>query len=466
MSWTDLEIGTQRLFFCMITETVAGSMFVIIFLLLEKMPRWKNSRLKLWWIKSALLMYLIPFAMVIVIGSRIDVDISLQRYVLLSEFLWVSTGMMQRVYIVLGIIWLLGLTIGIVFRIIQYWKIKVILKGNVTVERGFQKIIEENKEKLKGKKVEFYQNDRIQYPITVGDIKPQIILPIKAYTEKELYMILEHEMNHVKSHDLIWKKAGLLVTFIHWWNPTVYILLERLILQEEIECDIRTCENNNNFTMKEYGLYLAGMQEGSDDMIFASALYKSKKDLFRRLEGMVKGKKYRKSTAIISCFILAMLSMIPSYAASEGMAKVNERWIAETEVLVEEEEVDYRAIEKTDTVSATENIEEIEVATENTVGVLSTEVRLESTINSNTRVLYGWQYMQAGDVVFVYANCSDSGIVYRIGIRDSKGNLRYQEGNGSLDHVFDISTDGDYTVYIENRSNKSAQVTGYAIYPN
>lgn len=76
-------------------------------------------------------------------------------------------------------------------------------------------------------------------------------------------MILEHEMNHILRGDLIWKKLGLLVTFIHWWNPLAYILLEKLILQEEIECDIKTCDNNTNFTPREYGYYLSGMPEGT-----------------------------------------------------------------------------------------------------------------------------------------------------------------------------------------------------------
>ena len=77
-----------------------------------------------------------------------------------------------------------------------------------------------------------------------------------------------------------------------------------------------------------------------------------------------------------------------------------------------------------------------------------------------------WQEMKKGDQIMASAKCSDSSIVYRIGIKDSDGGLTYAEGSGSLSHIFTIESDGKYTVYVENRSNKSMQVTGRASYPD
>lgn len=465
MNWSNISILAQRCFFCAATAAVAGSALVIILLLLERIPRWKNSRLHLVWIKMAQILYLFPIAAVSVVGSRIDFSFGFADHI--STFWTVTTSLMQKIYGIITGIWLTGMLIGIFFRIAQYCKLKRILRGNIPVTDDMcRNLIQKYKKNYKLKQVEVYQNDFVCCPISVGIFRPRVILPLKNYKEKELHMILGHEMNHIRKCDLFWKKSGLLVTFIHWWNPLAYILLYKLILREEIDCDIKTCEDSTDFTMKEYGLYLSGMDENQNNMVFSSALCKSNKDIFRRLEGMVKGEKYKKWTAVISCLILSFLATVPSYAASEGMARLNEAWIAETEVATEESAIDFEKLEKTEYAALDEGIEEIDLTLEDGIAPLSVAITLDNTISPNTRLLYSWQEMQEGDKVFVSANCSNGNIVYRIGIRDYSGHLTYVEGSGSLDHIFTIASDGKYTVYVENRSDTSMKVTGSASYIN
>ena len=218
--------------------------------------------------------------------------------------------------------------------------------------------------------------------------------------------------------------------------------------------------------MKEYGYYLAGIPEDENDMVFASALSKSKKDLIRRLEGMARGKNCTKRMAVVSCVILSMLAMIPSYAASENMAQMNERWIEETTIEREHEPVDYDALELHGHVDDDPDVVEIDL-TEDGVEPVSALVTLDRTINPMTRVVYRYQNMNAGNVIAVIANCSDSSITYRIGIRDEDGIVDYRQGTGSQNHMFTIDKAGRYSVYVENRSSsKSMKVTGSAMYPN
>lgn len=465
MSWTRLAVEMQNLCWCMGTASVAGSVLVLMLLLVSKIEKLQNSRLQLLWMKVALLCYLLPLPTVLVIGTR--TGIASHGFVWTSDFWLASTQPMKKVYMSITCIWMVGLAAGVVFRIFQYRKLSNILKGNIPVEDELCiKMTKEYQKKYHLSHVQFYQNDSILFPICTGSLEPQIILSVQKYSEKELHMIMEHELSHVKHHDLLWKKIGLTVTFIHWWNPFPYILLRKLILQEEIECDIRTCENNRHFTMKEYGYYLAGIPEDENDMVFASALSKSKKDLIRRLEGMARGKKYTKRMAVVSCMTLAMLAMIPSYAASEGMARMNERWIEETTIGRELETVDYDALEIHGHVTDDPDVVEIDL-TEEGVAPASALVTLDRTINPMTRVLYRYQNMNAGNKIAVIASCSDSNIIYRIGIRNKAGNFDYIQGSGSMDHVFTIDKEGEYTVYVENRSNsKSMTVTGSATYPN
>lgn len=465
MNWIELALAAQRIFLYASTTAVAGSIAAVLLILIEKIPNWKYSQMKMTAIKTALILFLLPLVSIGVVNSRRYMPF--HRNFQLSELGKVVTLPMQKVYLAIMCIWLMGLIPGVVFRLIQYQKLKHILAENIPIDdETCKKLIERYKEKNHLNQVKFYQNDLICYPVAVNSFRPQIVLPQKKYTEKELHMILEHEMNHILRGDLIWKKLGLLVTFIHWWNPLAYILLEKLILQEEIECDIKTCDNNTNFTPREYGYYLSGMPEGTEDMFFASALCKSKKDLFKRLECMARRKKCKKWVSIMSCLILLIFTGVPSYAASEGIARANEKWIEKTEIPTEVGEIDFGVMESNSTVAEETDVEEIDLTLINEIESISTDITLDCKIKANTRVLYKWQDMQAGDEVVVSAKCSDSNIVYRIGIRDTAGNLFYRQGSGNMSHIFEISSDGEYTVFVENRSSSAMQVTGWVKYSN
>ena len=463
MNWIDFGIIPQNLFYGMVTSSAAGSFLVILILLLELSEKFRNSRLKLPWIKIAQLLFLLPVATIFVIYTRALTDGAELAWS--SDFWRVSTVPMRKFYAVLTAIWMSGMLFGLSFRIKQYWKLRTILKGNILVEDPqCEVLIVWYKDKYGLKKIEFYQNDMVTFPMTTGSFRKKIILPIKDYTEKELYMILEHEINHVKSYDLLWKKIGLFITFIHWWNPFSYILLRKLILQLEIECDIKTCENNDHFSMKEYGYYLAGMEEEKNDLIFLSALSKPKKGIIRRLEGMVNGKKCKKWMVAVSCTVLVVAASIPSYAAAEGFARMNEEWISETEVEVEVPMM-IPLLEMTSHVDFDEVVE-IDVSDEVECQVFrsSTAVDLNRSINGNTRVVYATRTMQAGNKVTFTASCSDSSIVYRVGIRDQAGNLTYVQGSGNITHTFTIPSNGSYAAYVENRSSKTMKVTGNVSY--
>lgn len=462
MNWTDLLIKIQMFFFYAASMAVAGSMAVVFLKLLKRSKTWKYSRMKILWIKIALLLFLLPLSTIATMIPRIGV--SGNGIVYYSEFGLTLTKPMQGPYIVLALVWIVGLVPGIIFRSIQYLKLKRIMAGNIPVEDAdMQEMIVVYQEKFSKYQVEFYQNDLLEFPITVKSFHSQVILPVKRYTKKELHMVLEHEMNHIRRKDLIWKKIGLLAVFLHWWNPLVYILLNELILQLEIECDIETCNNNHQFTMKEYGQYLTGMPEKEEDMVFVSALCKSKKDLFWRLETMARRKKCHKSTMVLCGTILLLTASIPSYAAAEGIAKSHEKWISDTEISVRAEKVDYHVMEKTTTAeeAAEETVEEIDFSNE--TEAVSNLVTLDHTINSNTRLLYQKKMAQKGDEILISIKCSKSDAVYRIGLKDSDGNLTWREGSGKISHIFEITSTGSYTLYVENRNSFPIEITGNVI---
>lgn len=59
----------------------------------------------------------------------------------------------------------------------------------------------------------------------------------------QMHMILEHEMNHIRNRDLLWKRFYLAVLGIHWFNPLVYLLAKKEIYLEEVICDRQSVEH-------------------------------------------------------------------------------------------------------------------------------------------------------------------------------------------------------------------------------
>ena len=465
MNWIDMALFAQRFLFCMTSATVAGSVLVLAVLMLEKISSWEDSRLYLIWLKIATLLYLLPIAAVLVMVLRMD--FLGERIVWTSPFGMVLTFPMKIAYGIAAGVWCIGWLRGMIVRMKEYHGLVVALHGNVPVDDDkCVKLFEQYKNEYRRKKVELYQNDLLEVPITVGIWKPKIILPYKSYEEKELHMILRHEINHVEAGDLFWKRLNLLVTFLHWWNPFSYLLLKRMVLRQEMARDRETCEANAYFTMKEYGAYLSGLEMTREDKVFLSSLGSSQNEIVWRIEALVKGKKTKKWVAVVSCMTLTVLSVVPSYAAAEGIARTNEVWIEATEVAVKEELIDWSSFEKTGVVTEAEDVVEIDLTTEGGVNTVSQLVILDGTINPKHRVLYQWQDMEVGDVIAVIVNCADKFPVYHIGIRDEDGNLTYVEGSGKLSHLFTITTTGRYTVYVENRSNVAIDITGSATYPH
>lgn len=461
MLLTNTAIRISQLFFCEITAGAAGTILVLFLVLAERTSEWRNSRIKLLWIRTAVFFFLFPAGVLPVLVSRFR--FSAHGIVAFSDFGQTATPPMRRVYLLAGIVWVIGLAAVGIWRLGSYRNYRKILAGSVELaDERAQKIVSRYIENEVFRHVRVLQNDLLTFPITKGIWKTEILLPMKDYQEKELHMIMEHECIHIRRHDLCWKRAGLFVTFFHWWNPFAYLLLEKLSLQTEIECDIRTCEQNEYFTMREYGYYLAGMPEEANGLLFGVALQRAKTEIFRRLEGMVQGKKYKKRTAVVSCLFLSAAAVFPSYAASEHFVQANERWSRKTEAAVELEQVDFQALEQTAEVSDTPKVQEIDLTQEEML--TGTTITLDRTIAANTRVLYSWQKMQAGSVITISTKCSDSSITYRIGIRSRDGKLTYIEGSGSLVHPFVIDAAGEYTAYVENCSSKSMKVTGDAAY--
>ena len=81
-------------------------------------------------------------------------------------------------------------------------------------------------------------SDRIISPVTVGVIRPVILLPkCMDYDKKTMDFILVHELVHIKRFDVLMKYLSAAAVCVHWFNPLAWIMFRMNCRDIELACD-------------------------------------------------------------------------------------------------------------------------------------------------------------------------------------------------------------------------------------
>ena len=68
----------------------------------------------------------------------------------------------------------------------------------------------------------------LKVPLSIGVIRPVLLLPKQRYSDEEGGFIYEHELLHIKNYDTLFKLLGVLAVGLNWYNPLVYWLIREL----------------------------------------------------------------------------------------------------------------------------------------------------------------------------------------------------------------------------------------------
>lgn len=91
-----------------------------------------------------------------------------------------------------------------------------------------------------GKKVKLYLSEIVTSPLTVGYLKPVILLPVAALNNlspQQVEAVLLHELSHIRRYDYL---VNLMVSVIHtilYFNPFVRLFLKNIEAERENCCD-------------------------------------------------------------------------------------------------------------------------------------------------------------------------------------------------------------------------------------
>jgi TonB family protein len=90
-----------------------------------------------------------------------------------------------------------------------------------------------------GRRADMRISTTAETPFVFGILRPIIILPaaMKKWSRGDLRMVILHELAHIKRNDLIWAYAGSLAAAVHWFNPLIWIIRRKMIMESDKTCD-------------------------------------------------------------------------------------------------------------------------------------------------------------------------------------------------------------------------------------
>lgn len=96
----------------------------------------------------------------------------------------------------------------------------------------------------------------ITSPAVTGLWRPVLLLPAdfeQTFSAQEAKLILQHELTHVKRHDLPLNALLCLLMTLHWFNPLLWLAFCKVRLDREAACDAQVLENAPPQRRVEYG---------------------------------------------------------------------------------------------------------------------------------------------------------------------------------------------------------------------
>lgn len=270
----------SRILFNVFIISCTGSSLYGMVLLAQKVfcKRWTAKR-QFQLLQWNYLFYMIPFTFVLKLVSKYqeikkDVLVILERIVIHN----VSLDNLQERFKFSQI--LFGLwSVGILFIWINQVKKEkeleqFIEETSIPITKGVViEALQDVKEKIDCKEeILCYENPYLEAPILIGDRYKKLILPMEEEKKEDYYLVLLHEIVHVKRGDIKKRRRVQRLKAILWFQPVIYLYAKSYNHWSELACDEEVMNLITRKQQKRYIELIVQMIERKIDQIAVSAV--------------------------------------------------------------------------------------------------------------------------------------------------------------------------------------------------
>ncbi len=161
----------------------------------------------------------------------------------------------------LVLLWVLGMLALLVGLFVNVYRLRRFFEGSTRHNSGRLYDVFKDVRRRFGinANVPLLVSDRINSPGIAGIFNPRVVIPqscAENLTDAELRCVLLHELTHYRRGDLFIHHALLLICFIHWYNPLVWLVMRQFRSAMEQACDADVVSSDCVDSVEQYGLTL------------------------------------------------------------------------------------------------------------------------------------------------------------------------------------------------------------------
>lgn len=177
------------------------------------------------------------------------------------------------------------------------------------------------KQKTGRKKIRIGISPSISSPVTIGIIKPVILLPVNDERYAASEGVIHHELKHIVNADGLFRFLTFVIVAMEWYNPLAYYLVRENMAVSEMLCDEAAVKDMSKGEMMNYmECIIAAVDKNQKEKLVAATLGTSKnltEERMKRIMGKNSKKLWKKGMTagiMVSCFLI---SSIPALAYKE-----------------------------------------------------------------------------------------------------------------------------------------------------
>lgn len=384
---------------------------------------------------------------------------------------WLFIGTMPMVItcIIFVVIWAAGVLAQLGNYAWKLWNMNDKLqKSCFESERKTRLLAEKVRKNLKlHQKIQVYYSYMAGAPMVTGIVRKRIILPVQEYSEKEMEIILCHEMLHLKQGTLIRKNAGVLIRILHWMNPAAYFLMKELDEWGETACDLAVRYQTNSISdfRMYYHIILKNMekQNGVPDLMTQFGKMKGIEKRVSRIKNYKREKDFKTTGSV--CMMLIFLSVCTTSVCAFG-AGFERAYNAVFDSTATEIEDPYQEPEELTEYEEEWNPSEVNVVIlpidgESNLGALTYAEEKNTVLQENTMIKTSDISLKTGNEITVSIVVEPYDKTVKMGIVTPNHKKKYVLVSGSGMHTFDITQDGNYSIFVQNENTVTVEMAGF-----
>lgn len=168
-------------------------------------------------------------------------------------------------------------------------------------------------------------------PAVTGLFRPTLLLPAGfpgELSEEEAQLVLRHELIHLKRWDLPVNWLLCFVQAVHWCNPIVWLVVQRIRGDREAACDAQVLELTSCDSRAAYGhalLKMEGTLAPSGWTLGFVGIFEREAGMRTRIQAIAGHRRGRPANSVVAVILLGGLMLVGATKAQENGTKTDLR---------------------------------------------------------------------------------------------------------------------------------------------